>query len=348
MYENEAETRANRRSQGDRRMTDTLATAFEDYAREHLQSLRTGRSGQALVEKHVLPMLGSKLLNDISGDDWNGLLRALAKSAPTLVRPVRSQLNAFFKWLETEDPPQGSAYAARKQSHRPKPQRRVLSDIDVRSIWSACGRMGASGHAVRFALTTGQHPSEVGRMEWSEIDLIEKVWIISPERSLSTQRDVPLSALAMLILAETPIVSDYVFAIEGRRGRKRANGGPWTLPSMPKARTDINKLRDAELNTTANNRVGNREWHLKDLRFTCAFHLERLGVEPLVIARTLNLAANREHMFDASDRAARRRALDLWGALLAEIVSYPIPNNVVPLPNRKRTSTRSNRAENDG
>jgi integrase len=247
---------------------------------------------------------------------------------------VRSYLRTFGKWAEGDDRIDESPFVNLKRLTKEKARERVLTDLEVRAIWRACAEMGAFGRAFRFMLATGQRRSEVGDMECRELDIAKKLWTIPRERVKADRaHEVPLSMLALSILAETPEAGDHVFATRAPQG-----GGASTTPisGWSKAKARLDTLALDELKRLAGDGAALPDWHLYDLRRTCATHLARLGVERTVISKVLNHAEGGvTQVYDRyAYEAEKRRALDLWGARLAAIVEGGNAGNVVHLAAR--------------
>ena len=237
------------RLEAKRRQANTFAAAFEAFAQEHLATLRTGDVVKGVIEKHVVPVLGDRALADITRADGNDLLRAIAKKTPTHANRVRSYLRTFGRWAEEEERIEESPFVNLKRFAKERARDRVLSDLEIRAIWRASGEIGAFGRAIRFMLATGQRRSEVGDMEWSEIDEAKKMWMLPRERTKADRaHEVPLSPMALSILAASPRMGAHVFATRSKRvrpggkralrlrqspdGRKRSCGSTrWRSPS---------------------------------------------------------------------------------------------------------------------
>lgn len=78
-------------------------------------------------------------------------------------------------------------------------------------------REGSAAKAVEFAVLTACRSGEVRGAQWSEIDLVERIWTI-PAARMKARREhqVPLSDAALKLLESLPKDNDLVFA-----GRKR-------------------------------------------------------------------------------------------------------------------------------
>ena len=317
-----------------RRQANTFGAAFEAYAAERLSELRTGDGVKRAVEKHVMPAWRDRPLTDIRRPDAKEILRTVVKTSPIVANRIRSYLVTFGKWAEDDDRIDASPFANLKRPAKERARERVLTDLEIRAIWRVCAEMGAFGRAFRFMLATGQRRSEVGDMGCRELDVAKKLWTIPRERVKADRaHEVPLSMLALSILAGTPEIGDHVFATRAPRG-----GGVRTTPisGWSKAKARLDMLALDELKRLAGDDAALPDWHLHDLRRTCATHLARLGVERTVISKVLNHAEG--GVTTVYDRyayeAEKRRALDLWGARLAAIIEGSGAGNVVHLAAR--------------
>jgi integrase len=196
---------------------------------------------------------------------------------------------------------------------------------------------------VRFMLATGQRRTEVGEMTWSEIDRKQALWSLSKDRTKADRaHEVPLSDLALSIIAECPRLGDFVFST-GRSARVQ-EGKPTTVAAISgwgKAKEKLDALalkkaqeiaeREGEEAPTALN-----EWRLHDLRRTAATYMARIGVDRLVVSKVLNHAEEGvTKRYDRHDYAAeKRRALDRWAQRLQAIVDGVDASNVVSLAAR--------------
>jgi integrase len=328
------EAAARARAEEERRAANTFEAAFKAFADEHLSTLRTGNVVKGVLKKHVMPALGKRPLAEIARAEGNDLLRTLAKKTPTNANRIRSYLKTFGAWAEDDGRIGESPFANLKRLGKEKARDRVLSDLEIRAIWRACAELGAFGRAFRFMLATGQRRSEVGDMEWREFDEAEKLWTLPRERTKSDRaHEVPLAALALSILAECPKIGEHVFATRAPRRAgadgKRASTAPLSGWSGAKDRLDAFAL--AELRRLAGEDATLPEWHLHDLRRTCATQLAKLHVERLTISKVLNHAEGGvTKVYDKySYFPEKRAALDLWGARLAAIVEGKGGGNVI-------------------
>ena len=186
-------------------------------------------------------------------------------SGPASRNRTRSALSSLFSWCISEglldlNPVSGTAKATENGSRE-----RVLSQDELRKLWRSLGDDPFS-NVVRLLLLTGQRRNEIGKLQWSEVDLARKQITLAPARTKnSRQHELPLSAQASAILERQPRrnSSDFVF---GKRG--------FTIWDVAKQELD--------------QRAGIAPWRLHDLRRTCATQLGELGVQPHHIEAILN------------------------------------------------------------
>jgi integrase len=201
-----------------------------------------------------------------------------------------------------------------------KPQPRVtsrdryLDAEEMTKFWSACDEVGwPVGPIFRLLLLTGQRESEVGEMEWRELNLPERIWTIPGSRTKNgKQHIVHLSDLAVEIIQALPQIngSKWVFTTNGK--------GPFTNYDYGKKRIQ------RHMRVT--------DWRPHDLRRTATTVMAEIGVAPHVADRVLNhqsgtisgVAAvyNRFQYLEE-----RKVALEALGHYIARLIG----RNVIPL-----------------
>ena len=332
----EAERRAVEaaKREAERRAQDTFRAAYEAFAEEHLSTLRTGRVVKGVIAKHVYPILGDRPLTEITRAEANDLLRATAKRLPTHARRIKSYLHKFGDWAEEDGRIEESPFANLKRFGKEHARERVLSDLEIRAIWQASAGMAAFGRAVRFMLATGQRRSEVGDMVWKEFDEGKKLWTLPRERTKADRtHEVPISPLALSILGETPKIGEHVFATRGPRAPQGRPATTTPISGWSKFKDRLDALALAELKRLAGDDAALPKWHLHDLRRSAATQMARLGVDRLVISKTLNHAEGGvTKIYDKYGYLPeKRQGLERWGARLAQIVEGQELDNIVSL-----------------
>ncbi len=135
--------------------------------------------------------------------------------------------------------------------------------------------------------------------------------------------------LARAVVFDRRKLGAFVFST-GRSGRGKtgAAGEARPISGWSKAKTTLDKIALQKLQALAEERREELpaefpEWHLHDLRRTCATNLARLGVDRVVISEILNHAKSEVTAIYDRHRyhAEMRRALDAWGQRLQAIVA---------------------------
>jgi hypothetical protein len=90
---------------------------------------------------------------------------------------LRSSLSAFFNWCVSEgllelNPVTGTAKANENGSRE-----RVLTQEELRKLWRSLGD-DRFADVARLLLLTGQRRNEIGKLQWSEIDLARKMAVV--------------------------------------------------------------------------------------------------------------------------------------------------------------------------
>ncbi len=209
----------------------------------------------------------------------------------------------------------------------------VLTADEIRAFWAATGKMGYPwGSMFRLLLVTGQRLNEIAQASWTEFDATEKLLVIPPERFKSNaEHPVPLSDLALEIIAELPRgnAGPYVFSV--KRGRS-----PATAIGVKKA--ELDRLMLIELKRIAAERgepepTKLRPFVLHDLRRVVRSHLSSLRV-PDVVAE-LTIGHGKKGLARVYDQHSylpeMRDALQAWADRLRMIANPPAGANVVTM-----------------
>ena len=312
------EKEADRLREQAQRRADTFESTFEAFADDHLTTLRTGAVVKASIINHVFPLWRDRPVKDIKRADVIDLMRQLKKVAPIGSNRILAYLKRFFGWCIDQALLEASPAAAVKKPSKENQRDRYLTESEIRAIWLACERAGVFGRAFQLMLALGQRRGEIGAMKWSEIDLERCTWSLSRDRTKANRaHDVPLSPVAMDILNACPRLGDFVFAT----GRGSASISGWG-----KAKKRVDALAAFDGGAIA-------EWHLHDLRRTCATYLAKLGTDRIIISKVLNHAEGGvtgiydRHAYEAQ----KRHALEAWGKYLIATISNEAQNNVLQL-----------------
>lgn len=295
---------------GRRKASPTFSAAVEEwYAREQ-RARKSFRQVEQAMRLHVLPHVGRHKLDQITKADLMRVIDRVADQGKlTQANRIRAFITRFFNWATERD-----LVAASPAMALPKPalevsRDRVLSRVELRSVWQAAEQMGFPfGYIVLLLILTGQRRDEVAGMRWSELDLKRGRWVIGKERAKNSKAHVVhLSAQATAILTKLPRRedSDFIFTTTGRSA----------VSGFSKAKAAL----DARSHVS--------DWRLHDLRRSAAtFMADDLKIAPVVVDRILNHVSGTvrgvaaiyqrgEHLAD------RETALIAWGQLVEDLVN---------------------------
>src|SRR6516162_3408861 len=244
-----------------------FATAVDRYLARKREVLKPTSfvATELYLRKAAAPLHGLRL-SQIDRRKIAALLGEIEDaSGATSRNRARSALSSLFNWciqegLTETNPVQGTGKADEGGSRE-----RVLTQDELRKLWRALGDDRFSD-IVRLLLLTGQRRNEIGKLQWSEIDFVRKMIVLAPDRTKNSRvHELPLSAQALAILKRIRRrnTTDFLF---GKRGFSDWNGAKHELDQ---------RLRIAD-------------WHLHDLRRTCATQMAELGTQPHIIEAVLN------------------------------------------------------------
>jgi integrase len=193
---------------------------------------------------------------------------------------------------------------------------RTLDESELVEVWRATGDDDDYSKIIRLLILTGQRRNEIGRLRWEEFDR-EQGYIALPPARIKNRREhiLPLGSAAVAILKSVPRKkhTDYVFGPDGLTGFAR-----WST-----AKEGL----DARI-ATARRKAGKamlKAWTVHDLRRTFSTRMNELGLaDPHIIDALLNHISGyksgvRGTYNHAKYIAAKRTALDAWGAHIASL-----------------------------
>ncbi len=211
----------------------TFAQAVDEYTpikQAELAENRYRNQWSESIHKHALPMLGSKLVNEISIDDILAVLKPIWFSKTATADKLRRKLKAVFDYcigqgyLEGDNP---AEWGGRLKMALPAPSKisgaenyPAVQLQDLGRFWRALERReGNSAAALRFQILTATRSGAIRFMTWGELSDDLTIWAVQPGRTSSkipksgNPRKVLLSPMAIEILKSMPKKKDcpYVF-----------------------------------------------------------------------------------------------------------------------------------------
>jgi integrase len=308
---------------------------LEEYAKKHTKPA-TWKELKRQLDVDVNPLWGTRPVGSITRHDVTDLLdRIVGRGSPLQANRTLARLKTLFKWVVDEELVDSDPTKRVRKVVKETARDRALTDDEIRLFWFGCDQLGwPFGPMFKLLLLTAQRRDEVGGMNWSEIDLDKRSWILPREKAKNDRaHQVHLSALAFEIIDDLPkIGTRFLLTTNGER--------PVSGFSKAKERLDkhmLDLLR-AELAATGMDAEAAAidGWILHDLRRTAATGMAKLNILPHVVDKILNhvsgtirgvAAIYNRHEYTEE----RKAALEAWSHYVESLVRPAPSSNVVRL-----------------
>jgi integrase len=231
----------------------------------------------------------------------NLLLEIADKRGPGASNRCRAALSCFASWAVKRGLAPHNEAAYTDKAIEGGARDRVLTDDELRAIWTALPD-DTYGRVIRLLMLTGCRRDEIGALQWSEADLKSALISLPPERTKNSRPHiVPLSPPALAILAAQPRTGDLVFS-----GTK----GGFQNWSRHKDALD-ERITEREAKPLA-------PWRLHDFRRSLSTWLHENGAAPHVVESLLGHVGLYKSGVSATYnlaeyRGERTRWLTRWG-----------------------------------
>lgn len=230
------------------------------------------------------------------------------RSGPTVARQACNSAQAFFIWAMRAGLAESNPSLGVVKPKEAEPGTRVLNDSELAAVWTACAECGEFGRITRLLILTGSRRTEIGAMQWAELDADAATWTLPGERSKNRRpHTLPLPPAAWEILDAVPrlVGREFLFGSHGIQGF----GGYGSAK--------------AGLDQRLGDKVG--RWRIHDIRRTVATRMADIGVQPHVIEQILNhQSGHRRGPAGVYNRSAYARevraALALWAEHVRALV----------------------------
>ena len=305
---------AEKTAAADRASRLTLAELIEKYCTKQVRGkLRSAREIENRLKRALAPKMDTPA-EEIKRRDLRDLFDEAADAGFQREAEKRRQtVGAMFRWALSQDYLSADPTAGLKAYDAGTPRDRVLSDEEVRRLWTwldAETIPQAHIDALKVQLAIGARCGEVAGMMAEEVDLKEWVWTLPAGRSKNgRERITPLVGVAREIVERRLPKTGPVFASE--------TGTPLTASHVGQA---LNKRQE---------RLPIDHFTTHDLRRTFATELDSMGVSIELIAAIVghDSAVNRQaktlvrHYLRTDKLKQKRAALEAWSRRLAAVVA---------------------------
>lgn len=299
------------------------------WLKHYATDLGRRKSGVAMarlvVGRYLGPALGDQPMPDISRADLQSIFDAIPTNKRGMRRAVFSYASVLWGWAVRRGHVETNLLTVMDKPPAPAPRDRVLSDVELASVWRATEGVSMVWRAFfRLLILTGQRRGEVSNIRWEELDRNAAIWTIPADRAKNGRAHlVPLSdaALVQIDLVAGGSVWPHLGYVLTTTSRSAISG-------ISKAKASL----DASI-ACLNGNEAIDHWRIHDIRRTLATGLQRLGVRFEVTEAVLNHVSGSKSgvsgVYQRHDWAdEKRRALDAWADYVAGLVCSPDTANV--------------------
>jgi integrase len=304
---------------------ETFGEVVANWRKRHVErnGLRSRDEIVRLLERHILPAWGEREFTTIRKSDIAALLDRIeddrgARTADYCLSIIHSVMHWLAARHDDYNPP--VVRTMRRQSTKAQARERILSDDELRAIWTAAKASGTFGAILQLCLLTAQRSRKVTAMRWADISNVGEWTIPKAPREKDTGGILVLPELALAIIRAQSRLGDNPYVFAGR------GAGAFRGFSKSKRRFD------------AMLPPGTPDWVIHDLRRTARSLMSRAGVRPNIGERVLgHVIGGVEGVYDRhAYKGEKAGALAQLAALIEGIV-HP-RDNVTPMV--KRTKRR--------
>ncbi|MGP7795662.1 tyrosine-type recombinase/integrase [Sphingomonas sp. CLY1604] len=313
------------------RMFDVLADRwFERHVKG--DGLRSLKDVEGVLERDIKPAFAGLTADEITKGKVIEALEIVGERSRAAANKMHKWLRQMFNWFVERGVVEHSPLDRVRRPHVEPARKRVLSLLEVATVWLAAGELPEPfASFYRLLILTGQRLREVAGMQWAELDLERAEWLLPGSRTKNKNEHLlPLSTQAMSI----------VQALNGRGARSGpvlTTDGRVSIAGFSKLKTALDECVASALtgNAPAALRLGSvlPHWVVHDLRRSLATGCQSMGITMEVTEAVLNQVGARRagvrgiyQLYDYFDEKAD--ALQRWGDLVVAAADELAKGNV--------------------
>jgi integrase len=212
------------------RLSNTFGSTAEEFIARHAGKRRRGDDARAAIRRELISRWEDKPVSGVTKRDVVTMVEEIADSGRVYAaRKAFEHANKFYNWLIARGTLDVSPCATIRMSElvgRKEPRQRVLSDSEIRAVWTAAESLGYPvAPFVRLLLILGQRLREVAGTAWNEIDLDKALWTVPLERMKGANaHEVPLPSMAVEVLKDLPRWAGGPFVFSTTGGKRPISG----------------------------------------------------------------------------------------------------------------------------
>jgi integrase len=318
---------------------DLVAEYLERYARPRK---RSAFEDERILRKDVLSRWATRKVKDVTRRDIVLLVNEIVdRGAPIQANRTLTILRRMFRFAIGQAIIEISPCDKVEPPSSENQRDRTLSEDEIALFWRVLDGASMEPNArriLRFMIATGQRKGEVIGIHAQEVDFDRGVWALPANRAKNGREHlVPLSPLAREILAEAPPNEQGYFfpsKLTGRsyRGQSIDHAARHLFDVRPLSKPRKKPGKPPQSSSPPLACLMER-FTPHDLRRTAATRMRELGISRGDVKMILNhIETDVTARYDKYDGLAeKKRALEIWGKRLEQIVKGNAGSNVVEL-----------------
>ncbi len=305
------------------RHAETFGELAGQYMKEAKKHKKSWREDERIIGTYLNPKLKNIKANQVERSEVRRLLKNIAERAPIQANRVLAVIRRVYNWGIYDAEIEGvtvNPCDRMKAPAKAKRRDRVLSAPEIKQLWKKFeAEKSAVSNIFKLRLLTAQRGNEIVGMQWKEIELESRWWVVPQERSKN--------GMAHRVWLSDPVVKILEDARKENEARSKKHGqSEWVFPGKdPNKHLVETRARVTALKDNAETEDEIAHWTPHDLRRSAASMMTGtpLNVPRLVVGKILNhaepgvTAVYDRHSYDRE----KREALDKWARRLMVIVS---------------------------
>lgn len=293
---------------------------WERYITLAAAQLRSRPEKERVFSRYIRPILSRMSVADVKRSHALEVIDPLvAAGKPRMADKVRQEGAAWFQWLLEREHVERNPFAGLRKAEMKKVIRtRVLSDRELKEIWTASEPEGRWGMWFKLLILTGTRNMEARAARWSEFDIANRLWTIPPSRSKNkVEQRIHLTDAVLSVLEAIPTFPDVDLLFP-------ANGNPDNpMSGDQKVKDRIDERMRAAMKKSGASEPIN--WQIHDFRRTIATGLQRLGFRPDIADQVIgHVSSTRSgaaaHYLHHQYKKEKREALEAWSAHVLDVI----------------------------
>lgn len=306
---------------------DAVANFMKLYSQRRNRP-STIEANERLLTKHFIPEWMGRDVKTITKKNVVAVLDEIARDAPSTADHALSAVRKLFYWLETRGDIDRCPASRLPKYNDKDPRDRALKLAEVAAVWMASEAEGYPfGWCVQLLILTGQRPSEVVELPWSELVPADQKAMpedVTPSTKVEFSHWLlPKARAKNKVPNLIPLTPAILAQIERIRARHQEIGlkSPYLFPN------ERDVLRPMLATTQRRDRIRDAakvaDWTLHDLRRTVRTGLAKLRVPADAAERLLNHVPDIvRRTYDIHDYEPEKRdALERWQRYLETVIT---------------------------